>query len=288
MINNIVVKAFRKAVLFFRKYFLPGWTIWFSVPGGKLPSKLGDSLWEYMFYARSFEDLERTVFLNLSEDVGVVLDVGANIGLYTVMVAGNKKWHGRIYAIEASPQEFKKLSEVVSKNKFKNVDVVNSAAGSEEGTLLFEESVVGNGALNRVVDTNEPPRPGSHRISIPVMPLDKIVKCGEHEVVGLVKMDVEGHELPVLQGMKKILELGRPAILIEMDSKRASALSSPDRVWDFLEQAGYIFYGDQQNEKIFKRERVKPDVFEGNYFAVHISSVTRFETSVKLGFYEKR
>jgi FkbM family methyltransferase len=280
MVINPFIKLFRKTILLCRKHIFPKWTIWFSVPGGKLPSIAGDSLWEYMFYARSFEDLERSIFLKLSQDVRIVLDVGANIGLYTLMIAGKSAWNGKVYAVEASPQEFKKLSAVVSKNRLKNVELINAAAGHEEGSILFEESLVGYGALNRIVDSKDPIRDGSRRISIPVISLDRILKNEEYGAVGLVKLDVEGSEIQVLKGMKNILRSGRPTILIEMDSKRGSDASSPSQVWDFLEEKGYSFYKVRNSPSLCIKESVKPSFFEGNFFAVHEMSEIDFEREI--------
>ena len=280
MVTNAFIKLLRKTILFCRKHIFPGWTIWFTVPGGRLPCIAGDSLWEYMFYARSFEDLERSIFKKLSQNVRIVLDVGANVGLYTLMVAGMPKWKGKVYAVEASPQEFKKLSAVVSKNRLKNVELINAAAGYEEGHLFFEESLVGYGALNRIVDSNAPIRDGSHRISIPVISLDRLLKNQEYPTVGLIKLDVEGSEMQVLEGMKNILQSGHPTILIEMDSKRGSDASTPNQVWDFLKEKGYSFYKVRNSPSLCIKESLKPSFFEGNYFAVHELSAIDFEREI--------
>jgi FkbM family methyltransferase len=132
----------------------------------------------------------------LGKSPKVFVDVGANIGRYTIPMA---KKSGTVVAIDADPENFNQLAENIKLNNLKNVIAVERACWFEEAVLPMNvESLISKttsslkGASGKVVDV---------RCST----LDTILKeCGITEV-DLVKMDIEGAEREGLMGMKETI-----------------------------------------------------------------------------------
>ena len=133
----------------------------------------------------------------LSRENSTFLDIGANIGAYTLIASENP--HVSVIAIEAHPSTFPLLAENIKLNARKNVTCLNIAVSNANGAVRFsdyEES-----CLNRVV------KPGETELNT------LTVSCRRVEDVCLdlrvnpdfVKIDVEGHEQFVLEGFGSLL-----------------------------------------------------------------------------------
>jgi FkbM family methyltransferase len=140
----------------------------------------------------------------------VAFDVGANVGLFTVLMGRLVGPAGRVVAYETAPDNVALLRDNVSMNHYGWVDVVAKAAAAEEGMLAFYASTrfKGNGstlphddayARDFAVD-------GERRLEVPAEPLD--VHLGRFETVNLVKIGVEGGEEQVFAGMEGLVASG--------------------------------------------------------------------------------
>jgi FkbM family methyltransferase len=151
----------------------------------------------------------------------VAVDVGANVGYFTLLAAGLVGPEGRVHALEPSPATFAELTENVVRNGLRNVRAERLAAGAGAGEeTLFEVSGgsnVGASSIRR--------HPGSHRLGaaqvdevpVHVAPLADVVPRDEWPRLALVKIDVEGFESDVLAGLEPIFAAGhRPAIAVEV------------------------------------------------------------------------
>jgi FkbM family methyltransferase len=157
------------------------------------------------------EPLTRRVLTGLLRPGSVVVDVGANIGYYTLLAAGKVGPRGRVHAVECSPKNLMVLSENVRKNKLQNVKIHPFAAASQRGMLTLNVSAVGLSWFGP--NSRWPDAPGvSDAVTVPCVPLDEIVQSPVH----VVKIDAEGADLDVLKGMKRILsENERVSIIVE-------------------------------------------------------------------------
>jgi FkbM family methyltransferase len=140
----------------------------------------------------------------------VIIDVGANIGAFTLPVAKEVGESGCVIAIEASPRVFPYLERNVSLNALSNVYLVQCAAFNcdRQAVSFYDASIdrFGKGSL------------GSHyhadRVSVPTRTLDNIVREQRIGRVDLIKIDVEGGEVLVLQGAQCLLTGDRPPIIV--------------------------------------------------------------------------
>jgi FkbM family methyltransferase len=144
------------------------------------------------------------VFRSFLHAKSVVLDIGANFGLYTVISAPFVKDHGRIYAFEANPHTFGFLKRTLYANRLMqhpNVTAVNALIGdcSGRGTLHYSPQFLGGATMT---DFGER---GADKMSVELDMISIDEFLPEGLVVDLVKIDVEGHEPFVVRGMEQTI-----------------------------------------------------------------------------------
>ena len=138
-----------------------------------------------------------------------VIDVGANIGYNTIHAARLAGPDGRVIAVEPTPDTLAVLRHNITASGLTNVAIKPVAAGHTAGTNDF--FVRGRtSAVNSLFPDSNYARVTSV-LRVPVMPLDQLVD-GTADVV---KIDVEGAELDVLEGMTRILRNPSTAVIVE-------------------------------------------------------------------------
>lgn len=143
-----------------------------------------------------------------------VVEVGANIGLFTVRMARLVGRFGSITAFEPDPDLFEALNENLSCNWLTDRTTTHQIAVAQQaGTAIFHRNSVlrGNGGLNAVGDSS---------ISVTTCRLDETIR--QDLPLHLVKIDVEGAECDVLEGMKGLLRAGAIR-MIDVEVVRANA-----------------------------------------------------------------
>lgn len=147
----------------------------------------------------------------LAEEGELALDVGANIGQMTSVLAASLGAGGRVIAFEPHPDVFRQLSANVSRWNAADdtalIELRNLGASSSAGVaeLAMDEEFAGNtGTASMAADVNADEIVRS--ITVPVVTLDEALADAR---VGVMKLDVEGYELEVLRGATRLLEDGR-------------------------------------------------------------------------------
>jgi FkbM family methyltransferase len=140
----------------------------------------------------------------------VAIDAGANIGLETLLLSSVVGATGMVLSVEPDPLNASKLRTNCNLNEARNVEVIEEAVSNRTGTIAFAAS----GDL-----TSHVPHAtigGSHDLR-PCVTLDELVRrFAAPTDVSVIKIDVEGHELEVLEGARDLLTSGRPVIIIEV------------------------------------------------------------------------
>lgn len=194
-----------------------------------------------------------------------VIDVGANLGLYTLLAAKRLAARGTVISFEASPIEYEKLKWTVKRNSLTNVVSVLSAVSDRDGETVIFQSTSGAGALNRVDRPGK--ETGDWRVAtVPMTSIDTWLRVNPHEPIDLLKVDVEGHELPVLRGARQLLARDWPAVMIEINDARASEVSDPAKIWQFVRDAGYDWY---EIDDVGNAHPAREGVKTVNLFALH-------------------
>jgi len=147
----------------------------------------------------NFEPAETELIRKTVKEGDIVLDIGANIGVYTVMIAEIVGEKGKVYAFEPDPTNFAILKKNVEINGYKNVILIDKAVSSKKGKLklfLCEE----NTGDHKIYDSKE----NRKFVEIESIRLDDYFSDYKGKI-DFIKMDVEGSEPGVINGASKIL-----------------------------------------------------------------------------------
>ena len=167
--------------------------------------------------------IERDRLCSMAKTGETVVDVGANIGYVTLLLARAVGSAGRVYSIEPMPDNLVELRRNVSINQLSNIEVLPHAVGAQNGTTRMASG------LNGVV------RPDSGDVAVQIRRLDALPIRDP----SLVKIDVEGYELFVLQGAEAWLRRSRPRLWVEIHPELVPQPEHPRMIFELLEQHGY-------------------------------------------------
>jgi FkbM family methyltransferase len=161
------------------------------------------------------------------------IDVGANIGFFTIKLARWVGEQGLVIAIEPDLENFETLTaKIAAVGLERRVQLHQAAAAAEGGSVRLRRNEL---------------HPGDHRIAfgaegivVPTVTVDDLVAEAGARTVSLVKIDVQGAEMLVFEGAKRTLSKLRPALFVEIDDRNLADLgSSAHALIAHLEQAGY-------------------------------------------------
>jgi FkbM family methyltransferase len=153
-----------------------------------------------------------------------VVDVGANVGYYTLLAARLVGPAGRVIALEPNSENCRLLLASLRRSGFGNVEVLPVAADVERGWAYYSTHVGSNGGLIEAGDLLA--HPG---VVVPTFRLDDLV-AGP---VGVLKMDVEGAEGRVVRGARGLIERDRPIVTTELKEEMLQRVSGTS-VGDYL------------------------------------------------------
>ena len=143
---------------------------------------------------------------------GVILDIGANHGKYTVQMAKQCK---KVYAFEPEPENLKKLRNAI--RGLTNVEIHGLAIGDEVAItqLMLSPSNPGGHSIHHGLDGMQWKHSLDKTIDVSVMTLDKWCSLNSIKRIDGIKIDVEAHEVEVFRGAVKTLKKFHPRIALE-------------------------------------------------------------------------
>lgn len=147
----------------------------------------------------------------------VCFDVGANIGYYTLLESKMVGDEGKVIAIEPSPINFKQLQKNIQNEKAKNVELYQIAGGDQNGTIKFLLDPHSN--LSRIISNEEKVREKGEIVDVPMKKLDSFLEASTIKTLDFIRMDVEGYEFNILEGMRNSIKKFRPAIQMEVHTR---------------------------------------------------------------------
>ena len=178
-----------------------------------------------------YEPYETKLILKQAQKGDVVVDVGANIGYYTILLADKVGKTGMVYAFEPDITNFEILEQNIKANNLKNVMAVNTGVGSknETKTLYKSEDNLGDHKLyngqfliSNVEIIQNPPvgkptsslkKGGSLKTeTVKIIKLDDYLK---NQKIDLMKIDTQGWEPEVINGAKGLIEENKPVMFLE-------------------------------------------------------------------------
>lgn len=190
--------------LFTRAYNLARGAKIFELPGARRAF-----LFSYFLYKRWYEDpfwslVKRSPELFSSGDI---LDIGANIGYTARVFAAARRPPAKIYAFEPDLASFATLREIIRRENLKDaVEIFNMAVGSTEGSLEFWHNEEHSADHRIVTEQFKALRAASEKITtVTVTTVDHFVAKRNLRNISFTKIDVQGYELAVCEGMRQTL-----------------------------------------------------------------------------------
>ena len=136
-----------------------------------------------------------TKLASLIEPGDVVVDVGANIGFYSLLFANRTGPAGTVVAVEALPKLAAVVKQNAERNDLQNIRIVNVAASDRTGELTLHEAPQTN--IGMTTTRSDRGFPATTVVSS--LPLTAILTADEMQRTSLIKIDIEGGEVPVVR-----------------------------------------------------------------------------------------
>lgn len=212
--------------------------------GGRMNVDTADTVGRVIAVSGVWEPHVTALVGVLVSPADVVVDVGAHIGYYTLLAARLVGERGHVYAVEPSRARCAELHANLVRNDMKHVTVLELAAGSQDGVATLYEAPRTNTSASTVLP--DPVGVGAATTEysptrVPVTRVDTCIPAGHVERVRLVKIDVEGFEVEVLNGLDRVLDAGKPLCLVVEISPEWSP-SSPAFLERLCDKQGFVPY----------------------------------------------
>jgi FkbM family methyltransferase len=171
----------------------------------------------------------------------IFIDIGANIGLFTLIASNAVGENGKVISFEPSPITFSRLKENFQLNGVKNVDARNIGLSDKIGCLNFYVSNNGYDAWNSFAMSKDDKL--LDMIQVNVSTLDIELNEIDKKLIKLIKLDVEGWEKYVLNGGIELLKNYSPTLMVEFTEQNTfNAGYYVQDLFEILENIGYKWY----------------------------------------------
>ncbi|MBP6469996.1 MAG: FkbM family methyltransferase [Chloroflexi bacterium] len=167
------------------------------------------------------------------------LDVGANIGYFTLLAARLVQESGHVYAFEPNPGNCVSLRQSLTENGFNHVTLFQNAAAEKAQTLIFSGG--GADSNGRIINESEPMAQEFALPRVEAVVLDDVL--ADVARIDVVKMDIEGAEPRAWEGMQQLIAKHRPVLVMEFapDLIRVTSGADPAAFMDAI-QTQYDVY----------------------------------------------
>ena len=162
--------------------------------------------------SKIYETWETNVVCNYVQKDSVVLDIGAHIGYYTLMLSKLVGAGGKVISFEPSPRNFDFLTQNLELNNVSNVVSENMAVSdsNKAGSLYLSPHNTGDNWIH-TTEGNE-----REEVATTIVTVDEYLKDSEYkDKIRFVKIDTQGNDFLVLKGMQEVLNNNDLALLIE-------------------------------------------------------------------------
>ena len=189
----------------------------------------------------TFEEIQTQTILSLVKPDTVMLDIGANIGFYSIRVA-QKATSGRVIAFEPDPGNYAMLHKNLALNNLMNVTTFNIALSDKNDTLRLYKHPFNVGDY-RLYDDGD----FVEYINVPALRIDDVVDVQ----VDLIKIDVQGYEYFVLKGGRNLLARDKPIVVSEFWPRGLyNSGANPDDYLTLMQYLGYSVSQIDEEKKV--------------------------------------
>ncbi len=179
-----------------------------------------------------WEPAAQKAYTRMVEKDKVVYDLGANVGIHSLLFSKLVGPQGVVIAFEPLPENVREIESIKSLNAADNIRIAPVAAGNADGTVAFKIGKLGKqGSLTGIgCETGQ-------EISVRVAKLDSLVAKEGYPLPDFVKMDIEGGEADAIEGMSAILDRCAPVFFIDLHTPEQDV-----RVAALLGDRGYTIH----------------------------------------------
>ena len=199
---------------------------------------LGDIVARYIFLFGIWEPNISTTMEEILSSGDIFVDIGANIGYYTLLASRCVGDGGKVVSIEAVPAIFDSLKKNVSANECKNVRLVNCAVASTAGEL----PIYGSPKVNRGMSSLINHRGWPVEAVVTTAPLEHILTQEEIQRVKVIKIDIEGAEIPVLDHFIETLHMYPPDVQLFVELSPYISGDYSSDMFDKMLKSGFDAY----------------------------------------------
>jgi len=170
----------------------------------------------HLFVFDCFEPDTILLIEQITKKGDVILDVGANIGYLSLVFAHSTGSGGKVYSFEPEQNNYNKLLKNISLNSYNNIESHKIAFSNKETKIKLFKSKDNNLGSHSLI--YNPDVLDEEFEFVDTITCDKFITDNNIMQVDIIKIDVEGAEYEVLQGMTNTLELFRPLIIMEINN----------------------------------------------------------------------
>lgn len=197
---------------------------------------IDDWIQENLYFLGEYEKAELTSIEQFLNHDSIFIDIGANIGLYTLYASKIINENGLIVSFEPFSENYKSLAKNISLNGVSNVSLEKMAIGEKDGVikLYYDENEKNLGMVSTISIEK-----GAQE-EVKLISLDSYLKNKSFTKIDLIKIDIESFEYSALLGMKSTLIRYHPTLLIEiLNTDKSVTKSNCDQL---LTDMGYNKY----------------------------------------------
>jgi len=206
-----------------------------SLPcGGRVRLQFREDLGVVAWSWGGYEDAELHYIANIIRSGATAIDVGANVGIFTISLAYAVSEKGRVWSFEPLMENLERLQANINLNGLKNIDIFPVGLGNFCGELdMYLSNDLAYATTRRLVNKQI----AVETRKIEIRRLDDLWQRAERPQVDFIKIDVEGSEIKVLQGAKQLITTCRPQIIIEAHNRQQLKILS-----EFFKELDYSLH----------------------------------------------
>ena len=213
----------------------------------RVKADLEDWIQQNIFFTGVYDSKSVKFVKNTLSEGDTFLDIGANIGCFTLVASQKVGMSGRVIAFEPVDFVSKKLEHNILLNKLDNVTIVRKAVYERDTHIKLHVARKENLGMSSILRNDSE---SGEIINVEAVSLDEYLKNKNINEVKIIKIDIEGAELHALNGMDYILSRLKPVLLVEVSPDVTKSSKERLRVFDLLCQKNYERFVIQNDGKL--------------------------------------
>ena len=250
----------RKQIFKVIDFFMAGKGVKRNISGFLLKIPVG----YHNYFERDYELNNINFINNYLSDGMTVIDIGAHIGLLSVVMAQKVKKEGRVFSFEPTPSTFSLLTKTIAINNLSGVVQPNQMAVSDKkGKTFFYITDIEAHNSNSLSD-NKRDYGNEHKIEVELVSVDEFANNNNLKKIDFIKIDAEGAEYSVLKGCEATMRRDNPKMILALHPKSITNYGdSLEKIWDYLQMFGYtvVYKSEKIDRNFFIRQNDLFDVF---------------------------